>query len=189
MEKQISHLSLAQLEAGLQHIQSAPRNQGRLELIVRRPAEDQREVLDIGVLDETVGLVGDTWKLRPSSRTPDRSAHPDMQLNVMNSRVIELLAQSKDRWALAGDQLLVDMDLSAENLPPGTRLAVGSEAVIEVTNQPHLGCKKFVARFGPDAVKFVNSDLGKQLHLRGINARVIRGGTIRTGDVVRKLHD
>ena len=109
-----------------------------------------------------------------------------MQLNVMNARVIALLAQGKDRWALAGDQLFVDFDLSEANVPPGTRLAIGS-TMIEVTAPPHLGCKKFSARFGPDAMKFVNSPEGKALHLRGINAKVIQPGVIRAGDVVKKV--
>ena len=97
-----------------------------------------------------------------------------------------LLAQRPERWSLAGDQLFVDLDLSPENLPPGTRLAMGS-AAIEVTKQPHTGCAKFVERFGLDAVKFVNSDEGKQLHLRGINARVALPGVIRVGDIVSKV--
>ncbi|MFK7908288.1 MAG: MOSC domain-containing protein, partial [Chitinophagales bacterium] len=129
---------------------------------------------------------GDNWSRRPSSRTPDKSPHPDMQLNIMHARAIALLAQTEDRWQLAGDQLLVDMELSDENLPAGTQLSIGS-AIIEVTTQPHNGCKKFAQRFGVDAVKFVNSPIGKELHLRGINAKVIQGGTIRKGDVVRKL--
>lgn len=176
-----------ELEAGLDAIRRAPRDGGVLEMIVRRPVEDGRETLEEARLDPVEGLVGDTWRARPSSRTPDRTAHPDMQLNVMNARAAALVAQAKDRWALAGDQLYVDLDLSAENLPPGTRLAVGS-AIIEVTDQPHTGCKKFVARFGADAMKFVNSPLGRQLNLRGICAKVVRGGAIRTGDVVRKMH-
>jgi MOSC domain-containing protein YiiM len=109
-----------------------------------------------------------------------------MQLNVMNARVIALLAREEDRWPLAGDQLYIDMDLSQENLPPGTRLALGS-AVIEVTDQPHTGCKKFAARFGLDALKLVNSPLGRQLQLRGLNARVTQPGMIRVGDLVKKL--
>ena len=108
------------------------------------------------------------------------------RLNIMNSRVIALLAQDKDRWQLAGDQLFIDMDLSDDNLPAGTHLAIDS-AVIEVTAQPHTGCLKFMARFGPDAMRFVNSAVGKQLHLRGINARVVQLGVIRVGSVVRKI--
>ena len=180
------HLTLAEMEAGLDLIRRAPRDTGTLELIVRRPAQGTREVLTCGMLDLVEGLRGDSWKDRPSSRTADGAAHPDMQLNLMNARVIALLARSKERWALAGDQLFVDLDLSEENLPPGTRLRIGREPVIEVTAQPHLGCKKFVARFGPDAVKFVNSDLGKRLHLRGINARVVRPGEIHAGDLITR---
>ncbi|MBI3492561.1 MAG: MOSC domain-containing protein, partial [Acidobacteria bacterium] len=137
-------------------------------------------------LDPEDGLVGDSWKIRASNRSPDGRAHRDMQLNIMNSRVIALVAQEKDRWSLAGDQLFVDLDLSEENLPPWTRLALG-DAIVYVTDQPHTGCGKFIARFGVDAVKFVNSTVGRQLHLRGINARVVQAGTIRVGDRVRKI--
>src|SRR5229473_7213015 len=162
------HLTTAELEAGLDEIRRAPRDEGALELIVRRPDVDEREVLDAGELSLQLGLVGDSWITRGSSRTPDGSPYPDMQLNIMNSRVTALVAQEKHRWQLAGDQLYLDMDLSEENTPAGTRLSLGS-AVIEVTPPPHLGCQKFVARFGREAMKFVNSTLGKQLHLRGVN--------------------
>lgn len=180
------HLTMAELEAGLDEIRRSPKDEGVLDLIVRRPQTDEREVLEEGELHPAEGLLGDSWKDRGSSRTPDGSSHPDMQLNIMNSRVIALVAQDKGRWRLAGDQLFIDLDLSAENLPAGTRLALGS-AVIEVTAQPHTGCKKFVARFGLDAMEFVNSPLGKQLHLRGINARVVQPGVIHVGHVVRKI--
>jgi len=182
----VKRLTMTELEMGLDEIRRSPREEGVLELIVRRPRVGEREVLPQGELDLVEGLVGDNWKLRSSTRTSDGSPHPDMQLNVMNARVIALIAHQKDRWQLAGDQLFIDLDLSADNLPPGTRLALGS-AVIEVTNQPHTGCKKFVERFGLDAMNFVNSALGRELHLRGINARVVRPGTIRVGEVVRKL--
>jgi len=180
------HLTMAELEAGLDAIRQSPKDEGVIALIVRRPKVDAREVLEEGELDLVEGLVGDTWKVRGSSRTPDGAAHPDMQLNVMNARVIALLAREKDRWPLAGDQLFIDMDVSSENLPPGTRLALGS-AVIEVTYQPHTGCKKFEARFGLDALKFVNSPLGRQLQLRGVNAKVAQPGVIRVGDFVKKI--
>jgi MOSC domain-containing protein YiiM len=182
------HLSTEAIEAGLEGIRQAPADVGVVELIVRRPAVDEREVLEEGVLDARVGLVGDTWIGRRSGRTEDGSPHPDMQLNIMNARVIRLLADSADRerWALAGDQLYLDLDISEANLPAGTRLALGS-AVIEVTDQPHTGCQKFSSRFGVDALRFVNSPVGRELHLRGINARVVEGGTVRAGDTVRKL--
>lgn len=181
----VKHLTKEELEAGLGDVLLSPKDEGVLELIVRRPRVDEREVLEEGRLDLVEGLVGDSWRERGSSRTPDGAAHPDTQLNVMNSRILALVARDRERWRLAGDQLIIDMDLSDENLPAGTRLALGS-AVIEVTDQPHTGCKKFVARFGLDAMKFVNSPEGKRLRLRGLNAKVIRPGVIRAGDVVRK---
>ena len=182
----LMHLTMSELEAGLDTIRQSPKDTGRLELIVRRPRVEEREVLEEGRLDLVEGLVGDNWRTRGSSRTADGSAHPDMQLNIMNARVIALLAPERERWQLAGDQLFLDLDLSDENLPPGTRLALGS-AIIEVTAQPHNGCKKFAERFGKDAVVFVNSPLGKRLHMRGINAKVVQGGEIRVGDRARKL--
>jgi hypothetical protein len=180
------HLTLDELKAGLPHIESSPKDRGALRLIVRRPRISAREVLDEAQLHVTDGLVGDTWSVRSSTRTADGSPHPEMQLNIINARVIALLAQSEDRWPLAGDQLFLDLDLTGDNLPAGTRLALGS-AIIEVTPQPHTGCGKFAARFGVDATKFVNSKEGRRLHLRGINAKVVQSGTIRVGDVATKV--
>jgi hypothetical protein len=182
----IKYLTTEELEAGLEDIYLSPKDEGCINMIVCRPDDDKREVLPKAKLDLTEGLVGDNWKVRGSKSTEDGSAHLEMQLNIMNSRVIALLAQERDRWQLAGDQLFIDMDLSDKNLPAGTRLALGT-AVIEITARPHTGCKKFAARFGQDAIKFVNSPLGKELHLRGLNARVIQSGTIQVGDAVKKI--
>ena len=180
------YLTTKELEAGLEDIYLSPKDGGRINMIVCRPDDDEREVLPEAKLDLAEGLVGDNWKARGSNSTADGSAHPEMQLNIMNSRVIALLAQEKDRWQLAGDQLFIDMDLSDKNLPAGTRLALGT-AIIEITAKPHTGCKKFAARFGQDAVKFVNSPVGKELHLRGVNAKVIQSGTIQVGNAVKKI--
>jgi hypothetical protein len=180
------HLTTEELEAGLENIRQSPKGEGRLELIVRRPQAEEREVLSEGKLDLTAGLVGDNWKVRGSSSTTDQSANPEMQITIMNSRVIALLAQARERWQLAGDQLFVDLDLSEENLPAGTKLSIG-EALLEISAPPHTGCKKFTERFGLEAMKFVNSPLGKELHLRGVNAKVIQPGTIRVNDIVKKI--
>jgi MOSC domain-containing protein YiiM len=182
----VKHRTLAELEAGLPDALASPKDIGTLDLIVRRPALGRRDVLDAGELDLVTGLVGDTWNIRASKRTPDGSPHPDMQITLMNSRVIAAIAGGKTRWGLAGDQLYVDFDIGAENVPPRTRLAIGS-AIIEVTGQPHTGCAKFLKRFGVDATKFVNSPRGLALHLRGVNARVIAPGRIQTGDRIQKL--
>ena len=155
-------------------------------MIVRRPDTDRREVLDSGELDVAEGLVGDNWRSRGSRMTADGSAHPEMQLNLMNARVISLVARSREHWALAGDQFLVDLDLAKENLPAGTRLAMGS-AIVEVTAVPHLGCRKFATRFGVEAMKFVNSRRGKALCFRGINAKVVESGRVSTGDTIRRV--
>jgi hypothetical protein len=174
------------LQAGLDEILRSPTSKGTVELIVRRPAVDEREVLAEGVLDVEEGLVGDAWRTRGSSSTEDGSAHADRQLTLMNSRVIALLAGDRERWALAGDQLYVDLDLGPANLPPGTRLEVGS-AVIEVTEELHTGCAKFTKRFGSAAIRFVNSRDGRAHRLRGMYARVVEPGAVRVGDSIRKL--
>ena len=156
-----SHLTLEQLEAGLEEIQRSPADGGPLRMIVQRPAVDERQVVEIGELDVDTGLVGDSWKTRGSRSTPDGSADPAAQLNIMNSRALALLAQSKDRWQLAGDQLIIDLDMSVENLPHGTRLSIGS-AVIEVTEKPHTGCAKFAERFGKDGPAEIHQHPNRQ---------------------------
>ena len=182
----IKHLTTEELEAGLDDVRLAPKDGGELQMIVRRPTVEARELIQTGNLDTIDGLVGDNWRDRGSSSMPDGSANPDAQITLMNARAAQLVAQDVERWPLAGDQLYVDFDLSEENIPPGTRLAIG-DAVVEVSALPHNGCKKFVARFGLDAMKFVNSPVGKQLHLRGINAKVVQSGAIRVGDSVKKV--
>ncbi|HEY0457688.1 MAG TPA: MOSC domain-containing protein [Pyrinomonadaceae bacterium] len=174
----MKHLTSEEIEAELSEVLESPKDNGTLALIVRRPRTDEREVLDAGELEVEKGLVGDDWL------TDDQN--PEAQIAIMNSRIIELLAQGKERWKLAGDQLFIDLNLTDENLPAGTRLAIGS-AILEVTPKPHNGCRKFVERFGLDAMKFVNSPVGKQYHLRGIYARVVQSGTIRRGDAVKKV--
>ncbi len=182
----IRHLTMKELEQGLHDVGNSPEDEGVLKMIVRRPEVEQREVLAEGELHPSEGLVGDNWKSRGSSRTPDGSADPYTQLTVMNARCAALVAQEDSRWQLAGDQLYLDLDLSQENLPPGTRLSLGT-AVIRVSEHPHTGCGKFVSRFGVDAMKFVNSKLGRRLRLRGLNARVVQPGTVRVGDIVKKV--
>lgn len=182
----MDHLTTEQLEVGLEHILDAPADDGVLEMVIRRPALDAREVLEVAELTFAEGVAGDTWNQRGSKRTKDGGPHPDMQLNIMNARVTDLIAASRDRWALAGDQLYVDFDITESNVAPGTRLAIGS-AVIEVTNQPHTGCAKFTQRFGLDAHRFVNTTSRAGLHLRGINAKVAEEGSIRPGDRIKKL--
>jgi hypothetical protein len=181
------HLSTEELERGVEQVRGAPRDDGRVELIVRRPAVDEREVVAEGELDLAIGLHGDTWRDRGSS-TPDGAANPAAQITVMSARAAALIAGDRDRWPLAGDQLYVDLDLGGANLPPGTRLSLGA-AVLEVSDKPHTGCKKFAARFGQDAARFVNSPVGRELNLRGINTRVVVPGTVRVGDAVRKARD
>lgn len=176
------HLSREELETGLDVISQSPKDHGTLDLIVRRPQTGVRETISEGLLDLEVGLRGDNWKTRGG---PDRPAKPETQITLTNARAIQHIAQSRERWALAGDQLYIDFDLSEENLPAGTRLSIG-DAVVEITSEPHNGCKKFVERFGMDAMLFVNSDLGKKMHLRGVNGRVLQTGNVCVGNTVSK---
>jgi len=182
----VRYLTRDELDAGLADIRAAPKDHGRLEASVVRPAHDARRSLPACEISLAGGVHSDHWALGCWKTTEDGRPHPDVQICLMNARVIQLIAQAQDRWPLAGDNLFVDLDLSADNLPPGTRLALGS-AVIEITDVPHNGCKKFAARYGRDAVLFVNSPEGKRLHLRGTYARVVTDGAIAVGDELTKL--
>ncbi len=177
------HRTAAELAEHLPVIDAAPQDGGTVRLVVRRPAPGVRDVLEVGQLDLTEGLVGDSWISRPSSRSSDGGPHPDMQLTVMSHRVVELLAQDPEREPLAGDQLYLDLDLSEANLPVGTLLHLGADgAVIEVTAQPHSGCAKLIARFGKEAMTFLNGPEGRPRRLRGLCAKVVAPGPVRPGD-------
>jgi len=186
METETGPRTTDELEAGLDEIRAAPADAGTLEMIVARPAVGERNVVEQGELTLDAGLLGDTWLARGSKHTDDGSSEVNRQVTIMNVRATELVAGPRDRWPLAGDQLYVDFDISAGNLPPGARVRIGA-AVVEVSTEPHLGCAKFADRFGMDAVRFVNSPAGKELRLRGINARVVEPGPIRIGDPVTKI--
>lgn len=180
------HRSTAELEAALGHIREAPADSGTIELIVRRPAEDAREVLDMAQINEAEGIAGDTWNQRGSPTSPDGGPHPDAQLTIMSARAAAAVIGPIERWPLAGDQIYADLDISHETLVAGTRLSIG-DAVAEVTAKPHRGCAKFAARFGRDALRFVNTGDGQALRMRGVNCRIIQPGTVRTGDSITRL--
>jgi MOSC domain-containing protein YiiM len=180
------HMSLAELENGLPEILRSPTDRGVLRAIVIRPETDARASLPQCELSPEGGVHGDNWAKGCWMSLPDGRPHPDVQVTLMNARAIALIAQEEARWPLAGDNLFVDLDLSEDNLPPGTRLAVGS-TLLEITEVPHKGCKKFAARFGVDATRFVNSRAGLRLHLRGIYARIVERGVVAVGDPVQKL--
>ena len=177
------HRRFAEIEAAMADMGSSPTENGIVEMIVARPAVDQRMVLEEGVLDETHGLQGDSWETRGSS---NGNADRLRQITVMNSRILAAIAGDRERWQLAGDQLIVDLDLSIDSLPAGTRLQIG-EALAEVTEPPHTGCAKFAGRFGAEALAWANGREGRQQRRRGMHVRVVESGTVREGDPIRKL--
>ena len=184
--KNIRHLNTDELEAGLEEALTSPTDEGIVNLIVCRPDVGQRKVLQSAEFSLEIGLVGDNWSKKPYSKSPDGGPHPEMQVTMINSRVLDLItAGDSSRMAVPGDQLVVDFDLSRENIPPGTKLNIGS-AVIEVTEAPHTGCAQFVGWFGADAMRFVNSSRGRELCLRGINSKVVQPGVISQGDKINK---
>lgn len=180
------HVSADRLAAGLGEVSGSPRDEGAVALLVRRPAPGERDTPAAVEFSTEAGVVGDGWAVRGSTSSPDGGPHPDAQVTVMNVRLARLVAGTDERAALAGDQVLVDLDLSVDNLPAGTRLALGT-AVLEVTAKPHRGCALFAERFGVEALRFVNAPEHRELRLRGLNARVVTPGTARVGDVVRVL--
>ena len=177
------HKTLAELETLLDGILDAPKDSGPIEMIVRRPGENEREVVSSGELSIERGLVGDSWIDRV-----DENGDPYLpaQLTLMNARVADAVAGSRERWPLAGDQIYVDMDISQENLPAGSRIRVG-EAVVEISEVPHTGCAKFSGRFGREALRFVNVGPGRDNRFRGVNAFVVEGGSFALGDKITKL--
>lgn len=180
------HRSADELEAALPHIREAPGSAGTVHLIVRRPAEDAREVLDVAEINDAEGIAGDTWNQRGSSASADGGPHPDAQVTIMSARAAAAVIGPVERWPLAGDQIYADLDISHETLRAGTQLQLG-DAILEVTAKPHRGCAKFAARFGRDALRFVNTGEGRDLRMRGVNCRVIQPGTVRPGDPITRL--
>ncbi len=180
------HLSMAELEAGLDEILASPKDGGRLEAIVVRPEHGQRRDVERCAISLAGGAEGDHWAKGCWKTTEDGKPHPDVQICIMNGRCIDLIAQERANWPLAGDNLFIDMDLTPDNTPPGTRIAIGS-AVLEITDTPHNGCASFIERYGRDACLFVNTGEGKRLRLRGIYGRVVQDGTVTVGDRITKL--
>ncbi|MEL6383140.1 MAG: MOSC domain-containing protein, partial [Cyanobacteria bacterium J06626_18] len=167
---------------------AAPKNRGILKMIVIRPQTNERRILDACELSLQGGAHGDAWANGTWKSLPDGSPHPDVQLTLMNYRVLEAIADTNEQRALAGDNLCLDFDLSSENLTCGDRLQIGQNVVIEVTDVPHDGCHKFKKRFGTAALSYINSAQGKALHLRGIYARVVADGIVNIGDPVAKMN-
>lgn len=177
------HRNADALAAGTADVRRSPHDNGVVGLLVVRPGPDERHELPSATFDPDCGVVGDTWSERPSTRGPDGGPNPEAQVTVMNTRAIALMAGARERWALAGDQVYVDLDLSVDNLPTGTHLHLGG-AVLEVTAAPHTGCAKFAERFGVAALQLTATPEGRALRLRGINTRVVRSGEVSVGSAV-----
>jgi len=180
------HLSEAELATGLPQVRQSPADGGTVVQIVVRPDRDLRELPQSCTVTPEAGIPADRWARHCTHQLPDGRLNPETQLTLMNTRCLALVAGSRDRWALAGDNLIVDLDLSEGNLATGQRLKIG-EAILEITAKPHTGCSKFSGRFGAEALQFVNSPEGKALRLRGVHAQVIQPGRITVGDRIEKL--
>ena len=181
------HKPIAELEVGMAQLLEAPQDRGNLELIVIRPTKEQRQILDEAWLSPEAGVQGDNWAKGCWKSLPDGRPDPDVQVTIMSARLARLvMGEDKSHWALAGDQLIADLDLSEGNLPVGQRLVLG-DAVLEITSVPHRGCAKYRARFGDEALRFINTDEGRRMNLRGIYAKILQAGRVRVGDVLKKV--
>lgn len=165
---------------------AAPDTVGRVEALVVRPAVDQRVSHTQVMFSLEQGVIGDNWLTSCWKKLPGGESDPEVQVAIMNARMIEVLTRDRSRWPLAGDQLFVDFDLSVGNLAVGERLQVGA-TVLEITAEPHRGCSKFKKCFGPEAMAFVNSSLGDAHRLRGVYAKIVSAGEVRVGDDIRKV--
>jgi MOSC domain-containing protein YiiM len=182
----MAYQTAEQLQAGMASVLDAPKDEGVVRLVVRRPARGQREILAEGQLDTERGLVGDDWVDRPGMNRETPS--PYAQVTVMNARAAELVSgeAQPEAWAQCGDQLYIDLDISEANLPAGTRIAVG-EAVLELQAEPHTGCVQFRGWWGPEALRHISTEEGRALRMRGANTRVVQSGAVRPGDDARKI--
>lgn len=181
-----THLTTEQIEARLDWVEASPAECGTVEGLCIRPEVNGRQELESCRLSPAEGVDGDFWVRKSFMTLDDGSSDPAVQVAIMNSRAVDVIAGSRDRWKLAGDQLFVDFDLSESNLAPGDRLHVGP-AILEITPVPHTGCGMFQERFGAAAVRFYNSKVGKAMRLRGVYAQVVQEGVVSVGDTVRKV--
>jgi MOSC domain-containing protein YiiM len=179
-ESAVTHLTPEQLELGLPGVLSSPQDDGVIEMLIVRPNEDERLTPDKVEVSALLGVHGDHWSKGKYSEMPD------IQIAIINARLLDLVSGGRDRWPLAGDNIVADLDLSQTSLVPGQKLRAGT-AVLEITDTPHEGCKKFASRFGPAALRFVNVGPAKDLRLRGVYARVLQDGLISVGDRIQKL--
>ncbi|MBL1275715.1 MAG: hypothetical protein COB30_006485 [Ectothiorhodospiraceae bacterium] len=182
------HATLPEIKEKMDWVLAAPKDNGRVELLVVRPAVNQRETPQQVMFTPQLGVVGDNWLADCWKKRPNGESDPEVQVAIMNARMIEVLTQDKALWPLAGDQLFVDLDLSENNLAVGDRLQIGA-TVLEITAEPHQGCGKFKQRFGAKAMAFVNSTTGDAHRLRGVYAKIVREGMVSVLDSITKLDD
>lgn len=175
-----------EIDQRLSSVLDSPKDQGTVEMIVVRPFKNQRKTLIHVLFSPEAGVTGDNWKTQCWKKLNDGQSDPDVQVAIMNARMIDMLTDDKAHWPLAGDQLFVDFDLSVTNLSPGDQLQIG-DAVLQITAEPHRGCSKFKQRFGELAMHCVNSAQGDAHRLRGIYAKIISAGNVSVGDVIHKI--